>query len=369
MKILNIIPLIVALAFCQSCNQLDSELATFDVPNSVSADLDITLTSDDYDFVEKSFGNFNDEDEAKELIPRILTNNYPQLGNGSSAIVHYDIYSPIRIGDEVSFELTEDDYTALGRGFGTLDKDWHIIDAVEYKYPSPEANDVVSLTYEWYCNGCAEEGTRTSKASYYDGNWQLAYVPTSDDYTFMGQSFPNFSSRTTARNNIAKVLDTRHLFDEEGTVRTAVFVYTYVDNNDVRQFEDFLAVFQFDGANWQPIQDVIQQSLQLGHDGTTWVPDNTIKYSLTADDYSAIADATEATNSSGSGSVAQYGNFDLGLWSTDEITAAVGARLLDLFPQVEGQKYLVSYDTWEPGAGVRDVHLIFEGGVYVLVTK
>ena len=42
-------------------------------------------------------------------------------------------------------------------------------------------------------------------------------------------------------------------------------------------------------------------------------------------------------------------------------------RLLDLFPAVEGQKYLVSYDTWEPGAGVRDLHVIYQGGAYVEV--
>lgn len=367
MKILNIIPVIIALAICSSCNQLDSELETFDVPNVISADLDITLTSDDYDLVDKSFGNFNDDEEAKDLIPTILTSNYPQLGGGSSALVHYDIFNPIRIGDGASFELTEEDYEALGQGFGNLSSTGDIVEAVEYKHPNPGANDVVTLTYEWWCGGCPDQGTLTSKVVYYEGRWYVAYVPTSDDYTFMGQSFPNFSSRSTARERIAKILDLRHLFDDSGSIRTSVFTYTYVDENDVRQFEDFLAVFQFDGSNWIPFQDVVQRSLQLGHDGTTWVPDNTIKYTLSADDYAAIATAAAGSNPGGSNSMSQFGNFDVSLWSDDDVLTFVGGRLLDIFPQVEGQKYLVSYDTWEPGAGVRELHVIYEGGAYVLV--
>jgi hypothetical protein len=62
-----------------------------------------------------------------------------------------------------------------------------------------------------------------------------------------------------------------------------------------------------------------------------------------------------------------YGNVDVGLWTEEQIIEAIGNRLLEIFPVVEGQKYLVSYDTWEPGAGVRTIHLILVGGVYVKV--
>ncbi len=366
MKISKIIFLFFAVAMFQACNPLEEELDTINsTPQPVVADLDLALVSDDYDLVEKSFGNFNDEDEAKELIPTILTHNYPQLGDGSSALVHYEIYNPIRIGEEAEFELTEADYEALDQGFGTLSSDGDIFEAAEYKYPDFGANDVITLTYEWWCGGCPDQGTRTSKVTYYEGRWYEAYVPTDEDYTFMGQNFPNFDSRSTARARIAKILDGRHLFDDEGTIRTTVFTYTYKDSDDVRQFEDFLAAFQFDGKNWVPFQDVVGRSLQLGHDGNTWVPDNTIKYSLTSDDYSTIGQATTGTNPGGSSSILQFGNFDVALWSPEQILDAVGTQLLDLFPQVEGQKYLVSYDTWEPGAGVRTLHVIFRGGAYV----
>lgn len=364
MKLLNILSIFFVLVLIQACNPLESEIDALDIPSTVSADLEVTLVEDDYDFVGQSFPNFNSEDQAKELIPKILTENYPQFGSGSSALVHYDIFDPIRINKEYSFTLDSTDYVALGQNFGNLSSDGDIFDAVEYKHPNPEENDVVTITYEWFCFGCPLQGTRTSKAAYYDGRWYLAYVPTAEDYTFMGQSFPNFDSRTEARERISVVLGLRYLFDDPGTIRTAVFVYTYVDNSGVRHFDDFLAVFQYDGETWQPFQDVVSRTLQLGHDGTTWVPDNTIKYTLTGADYTAMAAATATSNPSGSNSMATFGNFDISLWDEDQIISAVGNRLLEIFPQVEDQKYLVSYNTWEPGAGVRTIHLIYKGGAY-----
>jgi len=367
MKIIKILSFLFAVALVQACNPLEDEIAALDIPTTIVADLDITLTDDDYDLVDKGFGTFDSDDEAKVLIPTILTENYPQMGLGSSALVHYDLYDPIRINNELEFTLTEQDYMDLGESFGTLSSEGDILNAVEFKHPTPEENDVVTLTYEWYCGGCADEGTLTSKVTYYDGRWYNAYVPTAEDYTFMGQSFPNFDSRTEARERIAKVLGLRHLFDDEGTIRTAVFTYTFVPDGGSRQFVDFMAVFQFDGTAWQPFQDVVESSLQLGHDGKTWVPDNTIKYSLVGADYVAIAAAFESINPGGAGSMANFGNYDIGLWPATDIVASIGGRLLEIFPGVEDQKYLVSYDTWEPGAGVRTILLIYKGGVYVEV--
>ena len=366
MKYFNIFFAVFAVILIQACNPLEDILDELDVPNTVVADLDITLTEDDYDLVGQGFGNFSSEDDAKTLIPEILSENYPQLGKGSSAQVTYDLYDPIRINNEYADTLTSDDYAALGFTYGNLSSVANIASAIEYKFPDAGENDVVTLTYEWYCGGCPDQGTLTSKVANYGGRWYVSYVPTRDDYTFMGQSYPNFESRTTARERIAYVLSDRYPFAEAGDIRTAVFTYTYTDGGD-RFYEDFLVVLEFDGTSWVPFQDVVQSTLQLGHDGSKWVPDNTIKYSLTADDYAAIAAAWESTNPSGANSVSTYGNFDLGLWTSDQILSAIGMRLLDLFPAVEGQKYLVSYDTWEPGAGVRDLHVIYQGGAYVEV--
>ena len=367
MKILNLLSFLLVLGLLQSCNQLEDDLNTLDVPNTVSADLELTLEEEDYDFVEKNFGNFNDEEEAKSLIPDILANNYPQMGDGSSALVHYDIYSPIRIGDENEYELTEEDYEALDQGFGNLSSERDITDAVEYKFTDPGENDVVTLTYEWYCAGCPDQGTLTSKVANYEGNWYVAYAPTDDDYAFMGQSYPNFESRSTARNRIATFLGTKYLFDDPGTIRTSVFTYTFIDDEDERQFVDFLAVFEYDGSAWQPFQDVVQRSLQLGHDGIAWIPDNTIKYTLGGSDYTFIVGEFADSNPGGSGNMGQYGNFSSTAWTKEQITEAIAAVLVDRFPTVEGQKYLVTYSIYEGATIDKTLHLIYTDGAYVEV--
>ena len=120
MKSLYILLIAMAVAILQACDPLMDEIDALDIPSTVAADLDITLTDDDYDFVDKSFGNFGSEDEAKQLIPDILIENYPQLGTGSSALVHYDLFDPIRINEELEFTLTDADYEALDQSFGTL---------------------------------------------------------------------------------------------------------------------------------------------------------------------------------------------------------------------------------------------------------
>jgi len=62
-----------------------------------------------------------------------------------------------------------------------------------------------------------------------------------------------------------------------------------------------------------------------------------------------------------------FGNYDIGLWPEDQRVSSIAERLVDLFPSVEDQKYLVTYSTWEPGAGSRTVHLIYKGSEYVEV--
>lgn len=363
-----------------ACDPLDEtyeELdATVQDPTSVQ-DVTLTLTEDEYDLLEEydvaSFGNFNSEDEAKEYIPKILDQVYPHLGNGSSALVTYDLYSPIGINEEVSYTLAPEDYVALDESGGSLGSEGDIISAVEYITPNASEHDVVAITYEYDSETGVE--TRTSKVAYINSSWYIAYEPTSEDYRFMGQSFDNFSSRSLAKERIAVLFDRLYPFAEEGDLRASVFTYTSEDDNDtpdvpeddVRFFEDFLAVFSFNGENWEPIQDVMPKTFQFGNEDGVWIPDNTIRYTLSAADHTAIGNTWE--DGAAKTSLLQYGNFDLSLWNTDEIAAAIGNHLQDLFPDAEeGQKYLVTYLTYSGGAGSDEVLLILNAeGEYEIV--
>jgi len=55
------------------------------------------------------------------------------------------------------------------------------------------------------------------------------------------------------------------------------------------------------------------------------------------------------------------------LWDSNQILTAVTERLVEAYPNTEeGQKYLVTYDTWEPGNGTGVLYLIFTDGAYVI---
>src|SRR5690606_18140199 len=99
------------------------------------------------------------------------------------------------------FTLTDADYDAIGEPFGNLGSAGDIEKAVAYKYPSPENHDLITLNYEYYTGSATEP--RTSKISFIDGFWYIVYVLTPEDYTFLGQGFSNFDSRSLARDRIA----------------------------------------------------------------------------------------------------------------------------------------------------------------------
>ncbi|MEQ9306854.1 MAG: hypothetical protein RJQ14_23260 [Marinoscillum sp.] len=361
---LSLVALVMLTVACDPLGDTYDEIDSAD--NGLVLDVEYKLSGDDYDLVDKSFGNFNNEEEARELVPTVLADVYPYLGLGSSAKVTYAIYDPIRVDDDMYFELEADDYTAMGESFPNLNSRSDVFKAANHVWSEPTEGDVVTIEYDYYDGSVS---TRESTLAYYGGAWYISYVPNNEDYYAMGQSFTNFDSRSTARARIQLLLNSsKYEYGEEGDIRTSVFTYTYVDGDGARHYENFLVVYQHDGSKWLAIEDVIESTLTFGYDGTVWVPDNTIKYSLGFNDYQAIGAATAALNPGGSASLLQYSNFDLTLWSSSEIFTAITDYLKAKFPDSEaGQKYLVTYDTWEPGNGTADLYVILEGGEYVEV--
>jgi hypothetical protein len=341
-------------------------------PAPITADLDIVLVADDYEDSGNDgaakFGNFSSEDDAKEGIPNILTAQYPHLGQGSSAKVQYDLYAPIRMSYDTIHTLTSEDYDAIGESYGNLSSLSDIFKATSYIVPDPQGNEVLVLGYEWW-NGSGVE-TREDKMAYYEGDWYISYVPTTEEYYAMGQSFPNFDSRSTARREIEGMLNTNYyLSAEEGDFRTSVFTYTYKNDDGVRQFDNFLAVFMFVGGKWAAIQDVSPRVLQLGHDGSKWVPDNTIKYTMTGDDYAFVVTEYESVNPAGAASMDRFGNYDITIWSAEEIESSIADVLMEHFASSpDGQKYLVFYKVWTGSASDEyTLHMIKSGDTYVPV--
>ncbi|MFD2824892.1 hypothetical protein ACFSYG_00285 [Leeuwenhoekiella polynyae] len=546
---------------CDPVEDINDSLAANEP--GISTVLDYTLTDDDYEDLELSFGNFSSLDDAKALIPQVLTNNFPVLGAGSLANVSFNIYDPIRVqdyavnaadyeeaglsdsyfsglgdiqdfldlkypqaengdyvnlsykvlADEIQYTLDGDDFDLIGEELAeiypaqadqaafrsnferrtTSDAYWteemilaalnvvladnfdnvsgqkysvsyaiydgsagaesmtvqfdgnayvavggvayEFVDA-DYElaatelataYPGPAANasqfgsfdvreasdnywspamlleafnivldaqypnsvegDKFELTYAIY-NGAVstqvssviKEGDtfvidETASVStieatvvyaYANNTWNEPFTLESEDYTEMGQRFPNFDDEDEAIYKLQIFLGREFPYAEEGDF--VAVAYAFYDGSTSTEYANFV----FKNGSFVNIPSVVESSLQFGNDGTTWVPDNTIAYSLAGADYILIADALAAEYPAQTASMAQYGNLDrrsgnAAYWSDGMIVEGMNVLLDEIAPSAaEGQKYAVTFDIYNGSNTTETFYLIKTDGAWVL---
>ena len=185
----------------------------------------------------------------------------------------------------------------------------------------------------------------------YTGSWAAPITFTSDEYSLMGQRYPNFSDNDEAVYKIGIYL--RTLYQFAAPEDFVAVEYNYYSGGVSQRNVNFV----FDGSIWNAIPSVIEETIKFGHDGTTWVPDNTIKYTLTGADYTLVGNG-------------RYGNFDVRT-GKDEAEESVRLEkintiLLNNFPSdAEGQKYIVTYNVYNGANAVMSLKVIKEGGAYV----
>ncbi|SFS49502.1 hypothetical protein [Lutibacter maritimus] len=96
------------------CNPMDDIHSDIDSQeNPVVGDAIITLTDEDYDALDLSYGSFSSLDDAKNMLPDYLANLYPVWGKGSSVLVNYKLYlgNAFKVS---SYSLKQADYTLSG---------------------------------------------------------------------------------------------------------------------------------------------------------------------------------------------------------------------------------------------------------------
>lgn len=294
-------------------------------PNSIT---DYTLTEDDFALVGN--GQFNNFDirpgraeetiEARRVkIETILLNNFPGAVDGDLYNVEYAVWVP---GNEVRTMLL----VKNGAGY-----------------------DIYSaLTYEFYTFTLEDATSRFA----FNDEWDAPQTFTAEDYTAMGQRFPNFSDRETAEYNTAIYLKTLYPY-------ATPEMFLPVELDIFRQGKVNIN-FIFDGSNWNAVQEIFETTAQFSHNGTTWKFDNTIKYTLTSADYELVGNG-------------RFGNFDVRDGRDEETIEArlakINTILTNNFPGAKQlQKYSVSYNVWKPGNDVFVMNVILDGDSYRLQT-
>lgn len=373
-KILTLL-LFIGFSACDSTDDLFKEIDSLSGNSNLVENIvlpDYTLTEDDYNSIDQSFGNFSAEADAKSKIPTVLSSLYSQFGKGSSVLVTYDFFngsSPDLRGTQFVNTVSAAEYTELGFGFGNFSNlGVDIPKYASFKEPGAGDGDYMDITHEYFNSGSTT--TVTNRAVYTVAyGWKYAWVLPDATYgDFFNESGIDFSNSGEGLEKLPVYLNEFNVnFVAEGTILVA----QYNHDNDNEGPTPAVGLYIFSGTEWLLYNDhyqVTQKSLKFGHDGSVWVPDNTVQLTLGSDDYAAIAAATATSNDAGSSSLGNFGNYDLSLWSSEQIFSSITDRLIEKFPTVEGQKYIVNYATWEPGAGSGSIFVIYEGGAYVVFT-
>lgn len=343
---------------------------------------EFSLSDDDYDSLGKTFGNFNSTDEAKTLISDLLIEKFPRFAAGSSALVSYKVYSPKSSHKKLyRYTVSTEDYDAnpATAQYDNFDNVSQIYTFLDTKYPAPVNRDLVSLTYKFY-NGSTN--TLNNGFFYIDGAWEMIQGFTDAEYALMGEGFPNFSSADEAATKVPIYLKDKFKYEsnEAGDIASIMYKLYTTDVDDVDgdgRVDDnttvsFIGYYVYDGSNWSKYNNEKIETLQFGFDGTTWVPDNTIRYDLVGADYVFIGDALLATYAGPAGSAGRYGNFDRRAGNAAEWTDAMLVEAFNLLlnskdpSAAEEQKYVVTFAIYNGAAGFESLSLIKTGGVWVL---
>lgn len=370
------------------------------------------------------------EDMIIEAIGEVISENYGDVTgqlynvtyktyNGSSDYVSvkvkYDGNSYVKVDTGTAYELTSEDYQYIAselseeypdatasmaeyenfekRESGVFWEDAMIEEALDIllsqQYPDAEVGDKFEVTYDVY-DGSAktevmamiktEDGfvidtdasistiEQTTVFAYTNGTWSEPYMIPGNLYKEeFGQRYPNFDDTEVAAHYIGIYLESVYPYAEEGEMRAVGYKF-YNGEATVTQYSNFVLT---DG-NWEMVPSVISTSLQFGNENGTWVPDNTIRYTLTYDDYLLIADEFADEYPEPAASMAQYQNFEQrgnnSSWKDEMILEALQYFLQEFAPNAEeGQKYLITYAIYNGTNTTGSMHLIKENGEWIPV--
>lgn len=151
---------IAAVAFtgCNPLEDINAEIDAIPAEPNVGA-FEYTLTDDDYSELGLNFGNFGSEDEAKNLIPDLLSDLYPLYGQGSSVLVNYKLFmgNPEGLSDYTGaqvYSMANSDYALTGSdAFGfypDVDATDEIPTVLDARITDPTEGQIVLVEYDQY---------------------------------------------------------------------------------------------------------------------------------------------------------------------------------------------------------------------------
>ncbi len=340
--------LILGLSFtaCEPLEDIHDEIDAELDEKAVAGSLDYTLTDDDYDELGLGYYSFNSEDEAKELIPVLLSDLYPALGAGSSMNVSFDLYDPLRIEE---YTVASSEYTEIGleenyfSGFGDIE------DFLSFKFPQAEQGEYVELTYQVLAD---EEG----------------YTLTDEDFELiedeLGDTYPEPTSSAANYGNFER-RDGNDAYWSNEMILEAINVVLSENIDGVIGQKYNVSYDIYDGSSGT-------ESMTVQFDGNSYISAGGTAYALENEDYDLIGDELGDDYPGPAGNAAQYNSFDIrsgedNYWSQEMILEAINIVLMEEYPAAEeGAKFEVSYDVYSGGVSTVITSVVMVDGVYVI---
>lgn len=343
----------------------DNEKALF-LKDRAIAPAAYTLTDEDYELSSNDGvsdnKNFSKYALPKDYLPEILNLKF-SAEDAQSMLVTYNFYSSPVVDEDNAYEISDDDYTSMGQGYGNFsDEDvaesliGKLFDRIVY---ADEAGAEKTAQYVLYDNDVDRfikvNADGTSEEVSYDSD---AVVVTDEIYEATGNgNYNTFYTIYDALEDLAK-----YATDSA----TAPITYSAVV---YKNYIDTYIVYLFNGTNWIAKQSVMPTSEELNYalneediTQSTWWADPAIKITLTSEDYALYPET------------AKYGNFDLRSGKTpgtdnDKFIEMITGMLDANYSVIEGQQYLVTYLYYDGGSGVTAMRLVKESGTWSEVTE
>jgi hypothetical protein len=222
-------------------------------------------------------------------------------------------------------------------------------------------------------------GDTNSKGEYFmysGGSWEAVegvYYLSSGDFDSMGEGsgqpgqYDNFSSSLSPNNYLPTFLSLNFPYAQEE--EELFVIYDYYSSSSGAQRRGNL--YTVTGGEFLGHESTISTTLQFGYVNGVWVPDNTIRYTLADDDYTAIVSALGTTYPDATSSMSNYGNMDRRAgnsaeWTNPMVLDAIAVVLDIIDPTAaEEQKYVVTIEIYNGSNTTEDFAVIKMGGEWV----
>ena len=306
------------------------------------------------------------------LLNILISTDYTTGGDHTAATWDTINFTSIPLGNNWNFVLSED-YDISAYDSQTI----HIAIVYESTDMDAAAWEVDQITIK----AIGVSGESNSKGTHYaysGGEWEPVggvYFLSSADFDSMGEGsgqpgrYDNFGSSTPAEDYLPAFLSITSpwsfgLDDDE-----VIMVYDYYSSSSGLQIRGNR--YTVINSDWTPHTSVISTTLQFGHDGTQWVPDNTIRHTLTSGDIALISNAFISIYPGPADNVGYFGSFDRrssssNFWSDSMLLEAFNVLLDNINPSAdEGQKYVLIYVAYIGSIVDETMSVIKTGGVWV----